>query len=66
VRLDVPGTPYESLWQATTLDAGRRAPIASAFVRFVVQPEATRAILARSAGAAEHRFRPTVHVTIWS
>ena len=43
--------------------AARRA---ATFGRFVATPDATQAILARSAGTAASRFRPAVYVTIWA
>lgn len=66
VRLDVAGTPYEAFWQLSSLSAGPHVAAALQLRRFIVQPEATRAILSRSSGAAGDRFRPAVHVTIWS
>ncbi len=65
-RLDVRGTPWESLWCATMLPFDRRSPVAATFGRFVATPDATQAILARSAGTVTSRFRPPVHVTIWA
>jgi DNA-binding transcriptional LysR family regulator len=66
VRLEVRGTPWESLWCATMLPLDRRAPVAATFGRFVATPDATQAILARSAGTSASRFRPPVYVTIWA
>ena len=66
VRLDVRGTPWESLWCATMLPLDRRSAVAATFGRFVATPDATQAILARSAGTAASRFRPAVYVTIWA
>jgi molybdate transport repressor ModE-like protein len=66
VRLDVPGTPFESFWQLSLLSRGRPDDAAAVLGRFIVQPEAIRAILNRSAGERVERFRPAVHVTIWS
>ena len=65
VRLDVAGSPFEALWHFSSLEAARRVDAASVLRRFVVQPEATRAILTRS-GQGGTRIRPAVHVTIWS
>jgi molybdate transport repressor ModE-like protein len=66
VRLDVPGTPFEMIWQLSTLARSRPEDAAAVLRRFIVQPEAIRAILSRSAGDRAERFRPAVHVTIWS
>jgi LysR family transcriptional regulator, low CO2-responsive transcriptional regulator len=65
VRLDVRGTPVEQLWYATTLRPERRPDAASALRRFVVTPEATQAMLARSGGIPAGRFRPPLYVTLW-
>jgi hypothetical protein len=65
VRLDVRGTPLESLWHCTTLAADRRSPAASALRRFVATPEAVQAVLARAGDVPAARFRPPVHVTLW-
>jgi LysR family transcriptional regulator, low CO2-responsive transcriptional regulator len=66
VRLDVPGTPWESFWQLSLLARGGPADTAAVLKRFITQPEATRAILSRSGGERVERFRPRFHVTIWS
>jgi LysR family transcriptional regulator, low CO2-responsive transcriptional regulator len=62
VALDVRGTPAERLWYASMLGPDRRPPAAWALRRFVATPEATQAMLARSA----ERFRPSIHVSLWS
>ena len=55
----------EGTWTMLTL-AGRSAPPAAAELsRFVTTPRATQAML-RGAGVTVGRFRPTVHVTLWS
>ncbi len=52
-------------WSIATL-AGDRAPSAAAELRrFVATPRATQAMLRRR-GAGVGRFRPAVHVTLWS
>lgn len=66
VRLDVAGTPLEALWHLSLLARGRPDDAAAVMRRFIMQPEAIRAILSRSAGERAERFRPAVHVTIWS
>jgi LysR family transcriptional regulator, low CO2-responsive transcriptional regulator len=65
-RLDVRGTPLQRLWYASMLAADRRTPAAWALRRFVTTPEATQVMLARTDGVPAERFRPPVHVTIWS
>ncbi len=66
VRLNVPGTPFETMWQLSLLSRGRADDPAAVLRRFIVQPEAIRAILQRSVTERAERFRPAVHVTIWS
>ena len=66
VQLAVPGTPLETFWQLSMLSRGRPDDAAAVLRRFIVQPEAIRAILNRTAGERAERFRPAVHVTIWS
>jgi DNA-binding transcriptional LysR family regulator len=62
VELDVHGMPLRRLWYASTLGTDRRTPAAWALRRFVTTPEATQAMLARGL----ERFRPVVHVELWS
>jgi hypothetical protein len=66
VALELQGTPLDMLWQLSSLTAERRVPAASLLRRYIAQPDATRTILARSAGHTGSRFRPPVHVTIWT
>jgi DNA-binding transcriptional LysR family regulator len=66
VALDVRDTPIRSLWFASMLAPDRRTPAAWALRRFVTTAEATQAMLARTGGVPAERFRPPVHVTIWS
>jgi DNA-binding transcriptional LysR family regulator len=66
VRLDVRGTPVTELWFASTLAADRALPAAVALQRFASTPEATQAMLTRRGGVPAARFRPPVHVTLWS
>jgi hypothetical protein len=54
--------PLYRLWYASFLGVDRRTPAAWALRRFVTTPEATHAMLAR----APERFRPAVHVGLWS
>lgn len=66
VHLDVTGTPFQTLWRLNALSGERQVDAAAVLRRFIVQPEATRAIMTRSADSGGERFRPAVHVTIWS
>ena len=64
--LDVPGTPLNGMLYASALRGERRSQTAAALCRFVTTPAATQVLLARATGVAVNRFRPTVHVTLWS
>ena len=64
--LEVTGFPVELLWYATMLRPERRSPAASALRHFLATPAATHAMHAPSSGTPPGRFRPPVHVTIWS
>jgi DNA-binding transcriptional LysR family regulator len=66
VQLDLADSPFDRLWHATALPPGRRSPAAWSLWRFVTTPEAVQAMLARSRGVPEGRFRPAVYVTLWS
>jgi DNA-binding transcriptional LysR family regulator len=65
-RLDVRSTPFTRLWYASMLAPDRRTAPAWALRRFVATPEATQALLSRAGGVPAERFRPPVHVTLWS
>lgn len=64
--VDVPGTPMELCWHATTLATDRRSPAAASLRHFLGTPEATKLLHAPGAGVPPSRFRPPVYVTIWS
>lgn len=66
VALDVRDTPIKHLWFASMLAPDRRTAAAWALRRFVTTAEATQAMLARAGGVPAERFRPPVHVTLWS
>ncbi|MFC3776039.1 LysR family transcriptional regulator [Mycolicibacterium holsaticum] len=59
-RLQRPGE-----WCAMTLPPAARQPAASELVRFITTPRCTQAML-RGAGVGVTRFRPKIHVTLWS
>ena len=64
-RVSGPHLQVQGAWSILAL-AGRDASAASAeFVRFATTPRATQAML-RGAGVTVGRFRPAIHVTIWS
>ena len=61
VVLDVRGTPIRGLWHASLPAPDRRTGPADLLRRFVVIPEATRAMLARAGGVPDERSRPAVY-----
>ncbi len=66
VRLDVAGTPRETMWHVATLPDGQCSLHAAALRRFVTTPDAKQAIVSRPGGVPAGRFRPPVYVTLWS
>jgi len=52
-------------WCAMTLPPDARQPAVSELVRFITTPRCTQAML-RGAGVGVTRFRPKIHVTLWS
>ncbi|WP_300007383.1 LysR family transcriptional regulator [Pseudonocardia sp.] len=64
--IDVPGTPFETCWYATTLAPERRSPAAGSLRHFLGTPEAMKLLRTPGAGMPASRFRPPVYVTIWS
>jgi DNA-binding transcriptional LysR family regulator len=66
VALDLRGTPVPGMWHASMLGPDRRTAAAWALRRFVTTPEATHAMLAGAGGVPAERFRPPVHVSLWS
>jgi LysR family transcriptional regulator, low CO2-responsive transcriptional regulator len=65
VRIEGPLLAGRGEWSIATL-VGDRAPTSAAELRrFVATPRATQAMLRRR-GAGVGRFRPAVHVTLWS
>ncbi|MFD4555447.1 LysR family transcriptional regulator [Streptomyces sp. NPDC058469] len=64
-QLAGPQLPARGSWNLLTLP-DREAPAAAAELRrFVTTPRATQAML-RGAGVTAGRFRPAIHVTLWS
>ncbi|NUT41296.1 MAG: LysR family transcriptional regulator [Thermoactinospora sp.] len=59
-------TPLEIRWYATTLPPSERSPAAGSFVDFLTTPSATQVMRAPQDGIPKERFRPAVHVSIWS
>ena len=63
----VPGRPIQGqgTWNISILGGERATPAAEEMARFVTTPRATQAML-RGRGVTHGRFKPAVHVTLWS
>lgn len=64
-RLAVPGASVEGVWATFSLGNGSDNPLAREITRFASTPRALQAMLTGS-GANIARFKPRVHVTLWS
>lgn len=64
VRLAGAGTPAEGAWYTVVLAGGEPAPAAE-LVRFIATPRAIQAMM-RGSGVNVGRFRPSIHITLWS
>jgi len=64
-RISASGADAQATWSATTLIASQAAPVATELARFVTTPRAIQAMLSGT-GSNVGRFRPRVHVTLWS
>jgi DNA-binding transcriptional LysR family regulator len=60
-----PGLDKAGEWCATTLAPAARQPAVSELVRFITTPRCIQAMI-RGTGVGVTRFRPKVHVTLWS
>jgi len=60
-----PGLDRAGEWCAATLAPAARQPAVSELVRFITTPRCTQAMI-RGSGVGVTRFRPKVHVTLWS
>jgi DNA-binding transcriptional LysR family regulator len=60
-----PGLQGSGEWCAWTLTPAARQPTVSELVRFITTPRCTQAMI-RGTGVGVTRFRPKVHVTLWS
>ena len=65
VHVNGPGLQVPGEWSAMTLNPAARQPAASELVRFITTPRCTQAML-RGTGVGVTRFRPKIHVTLWS
>jgi DNA-binding transcriptional LysR family regulator len=63
--LACPSLPTRGTWSILALDLQTAPPAAAELMRFVTTPRATQAML-RGAGVTVGRFRPSIHVTLWS
>lgn len=63
----VPGDAFEAVgsWGIRTLSGHSASPAASELTRFVITPRAIQAMLGGS-GVTVGRFRPAIHITLWS
>lgn len=65
VHVTGPGLDRSGEWCAATLAPSVRQPAVSELVRFITTPRCTQAMI-RGSGVGVTRFRPKVHVTLWS
>jgi DNA-binding transcriptional LysR family regulator len=65
LRLPGPVAGAEGSWSIHTLAGTGATPAAAELARFVVTPRAIQAML-RGSGVTVGRFRPSIHVTLWS
>ena len=65
VTLEGPGLAAKGRWSAMALPAHDQTPPAAELLRFMTTPRATQAMV-RGAGVHLGRFKPAVHVTLWS
>ena len=64
-RVIGPTLQAQGSWSIITLADGHAPPAAAELTRFVTTPRAIQAML-RGAGVAVGRFKPSIHVTLWS
>jgi DNA-binding transcriptional LysR family regulator len=60
-----PGLRAQGSWAAIALPVHSQLPATAELLRFITTPRATQAMV-RAAGATPGRFKPSVHVTLWS
>ncbi len=65
MEVGLPALDGHGTWTAYVIDRPQLTPAAAELLRFVTTPRALQATLSGSA-AALSRFRPSVHVTLWS
>lgn len=64
-RLSAPGVNTDGIWAASWLRHEATSPLVNELVRFTSTPRAIQAMLTGS-GTNIARFKPRVHVTLWS
>lgn len=65
VALEGSGVRGQGRWSALALGPAHQTPGTAELLRFVTTPRATQAMV-RGSGVKVGRFRPSVHVTLWS
>jgi DNA-binding transcriptional LysR family regulator len=65
VHVRGPGMQASGEWCASTLPPAARQPAVSELLSFITTPRCTQAMI-RGTGVGVTRFRPKVHVTLWS
>lgn len=63
--LDGPGMRAQGSWAAMALPAPSQIAVAAELLRFITTPRATQAMV-KGAGVDLGRFKPTIHITLWS
>jgi DNA-binding transcriptional LysR family regulator len=63
--LEGPGLRAQGSWSAMALPKHSQIPVAAELMRFITSPRATQAMV-KGAGVELGRFKPTIHVTLWS
>ncbi|MBX6748637.1 MAG: LysR family transcriptional regulator [Micromonosporaceae bacterium] len=64
-RVPAPSLQAQGTWSILTLSPPQAPPAAVELARFVTTPRATQAML-RGSGVTLGRFKPAIHVTLWS
>jgi DNA-binding transcriptional LysR family regulator len=64
VQLSGPGTSVDGVWHTVVLTGTGPSPAAE-LVRFISTPRAIQAMM-RGSGVNVGRFRPSIHITLWS
>jgi DNA-binding transcriptional LysR family regulator len=65
VRIQSPALQVNGAWSILTLTGPHASPEAAELTRFITTPRAIQAML-RGSGVTPGRFKPSIHVTLWS